>query len=295
MTDQIPKCSDESTLDLVREILAENTLKESNIPSTLILRSRMRFDYPHPTKLEENIKKYSCEANLIVIKGSQEHEIRVAYESQLDDSENHLVTVLNIISGDLEAIKEALTYQEPLRTNETSKPEPLLTNEEAEQLLKGKDATSSNLSIPLSLSFSDYPASEIYNGPHKPPVIDQELEQEATLEDAHPAVVERYNSLKSTEFSDINFAGEFVRAEWSPGTGIWLCTFYSARSGQELNENICETISNGIDDPFITQKGSRLLVVNGSDDLGSTPTRKYYEYDGVKFNLLKTEPLESSE
>ena len=116
LTDPIPTCADNATLDGVREIIGKHILGEgSAAPSIDLLRERLTFNYPHATKLEENIERYSCAAVLSISGGSQKHEIQITYDSQLDDSGNHLIDVTGINVLEAAVIKDAFSLPDPQR------------------------------------------------------------------------------------------------------------------------------------------------------------------------------------
>ena len=106
-----PDCAADSTLDLVREIIAENVLEKTGVPAKETLRKRLAFEYPRATKLEENIKKYSCEANLLVDANGGKSKIAIAYTSQAA-GESHLVSVDGISVLDAALLKEVLSRPE---------------------------------------------------------------------------------------------------------------------------------------------------------------------------------------
>lgn len=101
-TTEPPKCSDASTLDLVRKILFKNMdLSLSDTEMQAIL----KFEYPRATAIDEKIKKYSCESKLIA---GDNIELPITYESQLDDQNQHLVGLGHISMRDGEMIEGAV-------------------------------------------------------------------------------------------------------------------------------------------------------------------------------------------
>lgn len=104
-----PKCSDESTLNLVRKILLNKMdLSLSDAEKQTVL----KFEYPHATAIDEKIKKYSCESKLIA---GDSMELPITYESQLDDKNEHLVGLgrISIADGEMmeAAVREKLQRQ----------------------------------------------------------------------------------------------------------------------------------------------------------------------------------------
>lgn len=99
---EAPKCSDESTLDLVRKILLDKMdLSLSDAEKQTVF----KFEYPHATAIDEKIKKYSCESKLIA---GDSIELPITYESQLDDKNEHLVGLGRISIADGEMLEAAV-------------------------------------------------------------------------------------------------------------------------------------------------------------------------------------------
>jgi len=101
-TTEPPKCSDNSTLDLVRKILLKNmdlSLNDAEMQAIL------KFEYPRATAIDEKIKKYSCESKLIA---GDSIELPITYESQLDDQNRHLVGLGHISMRDGEMVEGAV-------------------------------------------------------------------------------------------------------------------------------------------------------------------------------------------
>lgn len=143
-----PKCSDEATLKLVREIISENFVDLDRQLSPQDLEKRLSLTLVHATKLEENIRKYSCEATLTATNGTEQHEMNLSFESQLDDDSNHLVKVLNVSAFDAEILNTLLSRQDaPPAKPDTStnsnqadavnnQPNPSNSTDELEQALE---------------------------------------------------------------------------------------------------------------------------------------------------------------
>jgi len=137
-----PKCSDEQTLDLVRSIIVDN-YKPDGI-SDAEFEANLRFSLPRATRLDEGIKKYSCEAKLIVANTKQ---FPISYESQLNDGDQHIVSVEGdgyLVSGIKETIREVIIY-------------PRLAKEREQKRIryaegkKGFQAFANSLSVPANL------------------------------------------------------------------------------------------------------------------------------------------------
>lgn len=101
-TTEPPKCSDDSTLDLVRKILLN---KMDLSLSDTEMRSVLKFEYPRATSIDEKVKKYSCESKLIA---GDSIELPITYESQLDDQNEHLVGLGHISLWDGEMVEGAV-------------------------------------------------------------------------------------------------------------------------------------------------------------------------------------------
>lgn len=93
-TPDVPKCSDESTLDLVRGILNDHLKLQADAAE---LRMLFTFEYPRAVAFDDKIGKYSCTAKVI---GGGTYQLPISYESQLDDGKRHLVSMGQIMAGD---------------------------------------------------------------------------------------------------------------------------------------------------------------------------------------------------
>jgi uncharacterized protein YecT (DUF1311 family) len=91
---EIPKCSDERTIILLKDALTE-TLGIENLKDNIVI-SDMR-----PTGLNKSIKKYSCEATLrnLTSGNQQQFASPIKYESQVNDDGEHLVLIANLDSS----------------------------------------------------------------------------------------------------------------------------------------------------------------------------------------------------
>lgn len=99
-----PKCSDERTLNLVRDIISDKINAEIGLNPNDI-KSGLKFDFAKATAYDEKIKKYSCDATLVA---SETYKVSVDYESQLDDKNEHIVSLKRILPGEFMQIKLAL-------------------------------------------------------------------------------------------------------------------------------------------------------------------------------------------
>lgn len=112
-----PKCSDEETLHLVREIIFGTEYTEKELKDNII------FEYPLATAEDKNIKKLSCEARLKV---ANAYQLPITYASQLDDKNQHIVSVGGISQDDKllmlvklsNAVKKTRTPVEPEKSKE---------------------------------------------------------------------------------------------------------------------------------------------------------------------------------
>ena len=116
-----PKCSDVETLHLVREIIFGKEYTEKELIDSII------FEYPLATAEDKNIKKISCEARLNV---ANAYQLPITYASQLDDKNQHIVSVGGISQGDKflmlvainDAVKKTRTPVEPEKTKASIQP-----------------------------------------------------------------------------------------------------------------------------------------------------------------------------
>lgn len=99
-----PKCSDEETFSLIRQIIIEKVGGEKGITGEEI-KNNMKIELPRASAFDEKIKKYSCEAKLIA---GGTIELPITYESQLDDNNQHIVSVGGISNGDLRSVAYAI-------------------------------------------------------------------------------------------------------------------------------------------------------------------------------------------
>lgn len=97
-----PKCSDDLTTNSVKNLIIKHSHLGNEFNSEDI-RNKMQFEYIRPTAFDEKIKKYSCEADLII---GDDYKVSIKYESQLSDDESQqLISVFNI---SLEEVKDKI-------------------------------------------------------------------------------------------------------------------------------------------------------------------------------------------
>ncbi len=111
-----PTCSDDDTLSLVRKIIIEQIGGSEGLSEET--QDNIKIEFPRASAYDEKIKKYSCEAQLVA--GTM-YKLPITYESQLDDNNQHIVSVSGISIIDLFAIKAGL--REGIEKNRGSKDE----------------------------------------------------------------------------------------------------------------------------------------------------------------------------
>jgi uncharacterized protein YecT (DUF1311 family) len=99
-----PKCSDDDTFSLVRKIVLDQLGGGEGLTEAEI-KENMKIEFPRASAFDEKIKKYSCEAKLIV---GGTIQLPITYESQLDDKNQHIVSVGGIRRGDLFALQAGM-------------------------------------------------------------------------------------------------------------------------------------------------------------------------------------------
>jgi hypothetical protein len=113
---EAPKCSDEKTLDLVQQILSKELSVTEDL-SQKDITDNLKFEFPRATAYDKEIKKYSCDLKLVA---GGSYQVPIKYESQLNDQDQHLVSVGGILAADVFQLKLALMNiikKEPLSTN----------------------------------------------------------------------------------------------------------------------------------------------------------------------------------
>ena len=307
MEPEVPKCSDADTLDLVRRIIAENVgvAGGDSIPAEA-LRKVLTIDLPHATSLEENIKKYSCQATLRVPNGQGgQHSLTLDYTSQLDDQDQHLVHIggldagdqiflmgavasakNNVTSADVNPISEASRVDgapadEPAMENAAEapaapSPEAIAEIErQREAILSGQDG---------GPKLEDYPVGEIYQGPVA--ALDLSSETARTF---------RTKLSEGLADGQVAFAGEYAVAGWGCGTQCYVTTLVSKRTGHVVEKGF-----GGEDGELIMkmEPSSRLLVAEGPEMDDQYNQIGYFAYFYVMENgelqLVKKTPLPES-
>jgi len=100
-----PKCSDEDTASLVRKIILDQFGGSEGLTEKEILEN-LKIELPRASSFDEKIKKYSCEAKLVA---GNKYQLPITYESQLDDQNQHVVSVSGISPTDQYLLKQAFT------------------------------------------------------------------------------------------------------------------------------------------------------------------------------------------
>lgn len=117
-----PKCSDNETISLVRQIIFEQIGGSEGLTEKEI-KENLKVELPRASAFDEKIKKYSCEAKLIA---GDMYQLPITYESQADDKGQHIVSVgginrvdlIGVQSGVIEGIKKSRA-----NTTNTAKPD----------------------------------------------------------------------------------------------------------------------------------------------------------------------------
>ena len=109
-----PKCSDEKTLHLVREIVFGKEYTNNE------LKDNVMIEYHLATAEDKNIKKISCEAKLNIL---NKYRLPITYASQLDDKNQQVVSVSGISSENSYAVTNAFSnaVKESRERNEKEK------------------------------------------------------------------------------------------------------------------------------------------------------------------------------
>lgn len=193
LSPETPKCSDEDTLSLATEIIVEQVGGTQAIAELIKfeqdiseekkilnggdltedqLKNSIKLELPRPTAFNENIKKYDCEATLTVGKSKA---FSIHYESQLDDKNQHIVSV-NGLSKD-EIIQVQLALSESLKQNHSiSRQAPQQTETtqlpfQGERLFNFMGGNGTELSISINSngdtilkSHGEVESTELYKG-----------------------------------------------------------------------------------------------------------------------------------
>jgi hypothetical protein len=107
-----PNCSDQSTIATVKQLILQNVLSNSltslykhgdntgdqEFIKKSIDNNFLAVSYSRPSGYDDSIKKYSCEATLVILDKMQ---MPINYSSQFDDKKEHIVSVGNMSEQDL--------------------------------------------------------------------------------------------------------------------------------------------------------------------------------------------------
>jgi len=99
-----PKCSDESTLGIVKQIII-NKITDLEDISQKDISDNIKFEFPRASAFNKEIKKFTCESKLVA---GGTYQIPIQYESQFDDNNQHIVSVFGMLPGDFIQIKVAV-------------------------------------------------------------------------------------------------------------------------------------------------------------------------------------------
>lgn len=312
----VPKCSDQATLDLARKIIAEDVgAVGENELRTEALRTLLPLEMPHATSLQENINKYSCAATLqIKAKQGPQHRVNIEYTTQLDDGGQHLVQAAGLEGADrlilIAALAAAIEDQKKSALGTSTPTGPVDFNsstassaeapatehvDQRTETLEQKENTPEQVSENKRIrdevfsgmgeggnpKFSDYPSPDIYSGPSAP--LDRSSEEARTF---------KTRLADALTEGDIDFAGEYVSATWGCGTGCAYTTFVSKRSGQVIEQGL-----GGEYGPRVVKHlpSSQMLIAEGGDfddDYNQTGYYAYfYELKDGRLALIKKVPI----
>lgn len=257
---QVPKCSDQETLGLVRQIIAESVgATGENSISAATLKSALTIELPHATSLEENIKKYSCEATLQITDATgTRSKIVINYTSQLDDDNQHLVHAGGMsqfdqyfVANALKAALKAETQPTPdiqsttaasttnvdpatdaaIKSNENQSQDSTEFVENTPNEVADNEAIRNKIFNGTGESgtpkFTDYPVDGIYSGPIA--ALDKSTEEARTF---------RTRLSEALAQGPIDFAGEYTSAGWGCGTMCSYTTFINRRTGQIIKQGL---------------------------------------------------------
>ena len=290
-----PKCSDEETLHLVTEIIFGTEYTEKELKDNII------FEYPLATAEDKNIKKLSCEARLKV---ANAYQLPITYASQLDDKNQHIVSVGGISQDDkllmLVAISNAVkktripaesekTNELPKHTEETQDTQLQSNTENAEHTA---EEIKQNHSIRQAVingnaltnehpRFKDYAVSEIYSGPTAP--LDTSGDTARTF---------KTRLREALSEGEISAAGEYTLAGWGCGMSCFINTFVNKRTGQVVEDGIGGESGERI---VGLDLHSRLIITEGPElndkyeEIGYVAF--FYELADIKLTLIKKVPI----
>lgn len=290
-----PKCSDEETLHLVREIIFGTEYTEKELKDNII------FEYPLATAEDKNIKKLSCETRLKV---ANAYQLPITYASQLNDKNQHIVSVGGISQDDKllmlvaisSAVKKTRIPAESEKTNEFPKPTEetqdtqLQSNTEnathtAEQIKQNHSIRQAVINGNALTSeyprFKDYAVSEIYSGPTAP--LDTSGDTAKTY---------KTRLREALTEGKIFAAGEYTLAGWGCGTSCFYELFVNKRTGQVVEDGIGGESGERIVGLDIH---SRLIITEGPELNDKYEKVGYdaffYELADAKLTLVKKVPI----
>lgn len=152
-----PSCSDEKTLDIVRYLAYGEffTLEE--------LKGHIAFVNPIATAQNKDIKQISCKASMIVAE-LQDIPVHVEYATQLDDNNEHIVTLKRLSAGS-PLFNQAVIFklQKVIKGSKKAEvnPEPSTVSSPSTPSLESKTAVPSNsLEVIIPLQFHGYWGSQ---------------------------------------------------------------------------------------------------------------------------------------
>jgi hypothetical protein len=133
-----PKCSDEDTFSLIRQIIVDQLGGREGVTDKE-LQENMKIEFPRASAFEEKIKKFSCEAKLIA---GGTVQLPITYESQLDDKDQHIVSVGGISRGDLMQLQFAIANgikngREAQKSSATPQPQTALPVQSSSPSISG--------------------------------------------------------------------------------------------------------------------------------------------------------------
>lgn len=153
-----PSCSDEKTLDIVKYLAYGEffTLEE--------LKGHIEFVNPMATAQNKDIKQISCRASMIVAQ-LQDIPVQVEYVTQLDDNNEHVVTLKRLSAGN-PLFNQAVIFKlqkviKGSKKEEKVNPEPSTVSSASVPTPESKVAEPSNsLEVIIPLQFHGYWGSQ---------------------------------------------------------------------------------------------------------------------------------------
>lgn len=125
-TQKTPNCSDEKTISQIRDILTQNFLNKNDNFTNNEKSKYLRISNIFSTEHNENIDKYTCEANLT--SGTEtpnplinNYETKILYSSQTNEQKQHQVKILGLTKKQLLDIN--IAFMTGLNRKQNDKPE----------------------------------------------------------------------------------------------------------------------------------------------------------------------------